>query len=273
MITIGFSALILILGFVKNAGKTLKVGAGLMLVLSIIQYVYLHEQERFFATTELFGAPTVNPIVYWAINVAIVTLMILIGYHYVSRKEEGATLSHYGVKAGIKTIISAIVTAIVAVLIGYGVLYLVDALFKVDFRLWTFAVKTFEDQHVWALLRYAPLFFIYYFIVGLSVNLNTASRAYDGLKGYVVSILHFIGGLILYLVYHYGLLFITGTAGYPAESLSSIIVIGLVPVLLIRAVYNRYFYRRTGNVYVGTFLNTILFTMITIANTALHTIL
>lgn len=272
MISIAGSALILIFGFVKNASKTVKIGSSLLLVLSIVQYIFLSQQERFLETTQWFGAPTVNPIAYWAINVAIVTLMVLIGYHFTAKKAEGATLAHYGFKTGFNTIVSALVTVIVAVLLGYGVLYLVDAVFKVDFRLWTFAVKTFEDQHVWAMLRYAPLFFIYYFIVGLSVNINTASEAYDGIKGYVISILHFIGGLILYLGYHYGLLFLSGTGGYPGESLSSIIVIGLVPVLLIAAVFNRYFYRKTGNVYVGTFLNTILITMITIANTALYTI-
>lgn len=273
MITIGLSALILLFSLVKNSAKSVKMGSGLILGLSIVQYIFLHQQERFFATTEWFGGATVNPILFWAINVAIVMLMILVGYHFVSKKAEGARFANYGLRANIKTIISAFVTAILAVIIGYAVLYLVDAIFRVDFRLWTVAVKTFEEQHVWALLRYAPLFFIYYFIVGISVNVNTASSFYDGWKGYGISILHFIGGLILYLIYHYGLLFITGTGGYPAESLSSIVVIGLVPILLVAAVYNRYFFRKTGNVYVGAFLNTILLTMITLANTVLYTIL
>ncbi|WP_211653422.1 alpha/beta fold hydrolase [Planococcus alpniumensis] len=273
MITIGLAALIFIFSFVKNGDKSIKTGSGLILGIGIVQYIYLRQQERFFATTEWFGAATVNPVVFWAINVAIVTLMILVGYHFVAKKAEGASFASYGLKANAKTIVAALATAIVAVVIGYGLLYLVDALFKVDFRLWTLAVKTFEDQHVWALLRYAPLFFIYYFIVGLSVNVNTASSIYDGWKGYGISILHFIGGLVLYLAYHYGLLFLTGTGGYPAESLSSIIVIGLVPILLVAAIYNRYFFRKTGNVYVGAFLNTILMTLITLANTVLYTIL
>lgn len=259
-------------GTAGSSGKSVKMGSGLILGLGIIQYIFLRQQERFFAATEWFGGPTVNPILFWAINVAIVTLIILIGYHFVSKKAEGALFASYGLRANIKTIVSAFATALVAVLVGYGVLYAVDAIFKVDFRLWTVAVKTFEDQHVWALLRYAPLFFIYFFIVGISVNVNTASRFYDGWKGYGISILHFIGGLVLYLGYHYGLLFITGTAGYPAEALSSIIVIGLVPILLAAAVFNRYIFRKTGNVYVGAFLNTILVTMITVANTALYTI-
>jgi hypothetical protein len=272
MVFIVLSAIVLIHSMVKKSEKSIKTCSSIMLVLAVIQYFYLKQQSKLIETTEFFGAPTVNSIVYWAINVAIVTLMIMVCYHYVSRKPDGATIKNYGVKVSFNSIIASLLTAVVAVVVGYAVLYLVDILFKTDFRIWTFAVKTFEAQHVIALLKYAPLFLVYYFIVGLSVNMNTVSEKYNGIKGYVVSVLHFIGGLVLYLAYHYGLLFMTGTAGYPGESLSSIIVIGLVPVLLIAGIFNRYFYRKTGNVYVAAFLNTLLMTMITVANTTLYTI-
>ena len=270
MIFIVFSAIGLIYSLVKNSDRNIKTGSIIILILSVIQYIHLKLQPTLIATTELFGAPTVNPIIFWAINVTIVTLMVMVSYHYVSKKTEGATIESYGVKATIKTIIAALLTAVVAVVIGYAVLFLVDTVFKTDFRLWTFAIKTFEGHHVIALLKYAPLLFIYFLVLGISINVNTAK--FDGIKGYIVSILFFVGGLVLYLGYHYGSLFITGTAGYPGESLSSIIVIGLVPVLIIAAIFNRYLYRKTGNVYVGAFLNTLLITMITLANTALYTI-
>lgn len=273
MVLIALSAIGVIASAMKKTDRNMGVLAPIMLVLSIIQYVFLRYQGKLTETTQFFGAPTVNPILYWAINVALITLMMMIGYHYISKKPEGATIASYGVKASVKSVVASLVTVLIAVGIGYGILYLIDGIFKVDFRIWTVAVKTFEGHHLFALLKYAPLFFIYYFIVGLSVNMNTATTKYDGFKGYVISALHFIGGLILYLVYQYGLLFTTGTAGYPSESLSSIIVIGLVPVLLVASIFNRYFYRKTGNVYVGAFLNTVLITLITVANTTLYTIL
>ncbi|MFP7479404.1 alpha/beta fold hydrolase [Terribacillus saccharophilus] len=272
MILIAISLIILIYSFVKKSEKNVTICSAVMLVLGGIQYVYLRSQSKLIETSAFFGAPTVNPVVYWAINVAIVTLMIMVCYHFVAKKPYGATINSYGLKASFKAIIASFLTAAIAVIIGYAVLYLVDALFKTDFRIWTFAVKTFEDQHVIALLKYAPLFFIYYFIVGLSINMNTATVKYDGIKGYFVSILHFVGGLLLYLGYHYGILFATGTAGYPDQALSSIVVIGLVPALVVAGIFNRYFFRKTGNVYVAAFLNTLLMTMITIANTALYTI-
>ncbi|MGM8216486.1 alpha/beta hydrolase family protein [Bacillaceae bacterium W0354] len=272
LIIIAVSLVVLIYALVKNAERNIKSASFIMLILGVIQYFFLRNQSKFIETTELLGAPTANPIVYWAINVAIITLMVMATHHFVTKKADGATIANYGVKAGVKSIVAAFVTAVVAIAIGYALLYLIDALFKTDFRIWTFAVKTFEGHHLVALMKYAPLFFIYYFIVGISINMNTASEKFDGVKGYIAAILMFIGGLLLYLGYHYGLLFTTGTAGYPSEALSSIIVIGLVPVLLIAAIFNRYFFRKTGNVYVGAFLNTILMTLITLANTALYTI-
>lgn len=272
MIIIAFSLITFIYSAVKKLDKNIKTASGLLLILGIIQFILLKYRGNLIDTTTLFGAPTTNPVLFWAINVAVVMLMIMVGYHYMAKKPEGATLKNYGVKASVKSIIASLLVAAIAVGVGYGLLYLVDAIFKVDFRIWTVAVKTFESQHLIALLKYAPLFFIYYLVIGISVNANTASSKYDGIKGYIISILHFIGGLILYLGYHYGLLFTTGTGGYPAESLSSIIVIGLVPILLVAAIFNRYFYRKTGNVYVGAFLNTILMTLITLANTALYTV-
>lgn len=272
MIIIALSVIVFIYSLVKGLGSHIKTGSVIMLVISVIQYIILRNQAKITETTQYFGGPTVNTIMFWAINVAILTLIIIVTLHYAWRKSEGASLANYGVKASPKSIIASFVTAFLAIVTGYVVLYFVDAVFKVDFRLWTFAVKTFEDQHVIALLKYAPLFFIYYFIVGLSVNVNTASDKYDGFKGYLISILYFIGGLLLYLGYHYGLLFMTDTAGYPKEALSSIIMIGLVPALLIAAIFNRYFFKKTGNVYVGAFLNTLLITLITVANTTLYTI-
>lgn len=273
LVMIVASAIFFIYFNVKKADKNMKSVSFIILILSVIQYFYLKNQATFIATTELFGSPTTNPVLYWAINVAIVMLMITVGYHYVAKKPEGASIANYGVKASVKSVFAALLTAIITIAIGYGILYFIDAVFKTDFRIWTFAVKTFESQHLVALLKYAPLFFIYYFISGITVNMNTTGEKYEGFKGYLVSILHYVGGLVLYLAYHYGLLFTTGTSGYPEQALSSIIVIGLVPVLAVAAIFNRFLYRKTGNVYVGAFLNTILMTLITLANTALYTIL
>lgn len=271
MIIIGTSLITLIVSLIKNKPKNIKKLSLLMLIISVLQYILIRYRSILVEVNQLFGAPTANTIVYWAINVALITLMILVVKHYISPVVNDKAPKNFGLKANHKTIIASLIVAILSISIGYLVLYIIEAFLKVDFRFWTLAVKTFEIQHLSALLRYAPLFFIFYFIVGLSVNMNTFDERFEGFKGYLTSIFMFVGGLVFYLCYQYGSLFITGVGAFPAESLSSIVVIGLVPVLIIAAIYNRYFYKLTGNIYLGAFINTILMTLILLANTALYT--
>ena len=65
------------------------------------------------------------------------------------------------------------------------------------------------------------------------------------------------------------MLFITGTAMYPDMALNAILLFALIPCLGVAAVYARKLYEKTNNVYLASFTNTILFTMITCANTAM----
>ena len=44
----------------------------------------------------------------------------------------------------------------------------------------------------------------------------------------------------------------------------------LVPSLAIASCLAKYLYKKTGSVYVAAFLNTILMTMMTVANTAIY---
>lgn len=269
-IMIATSLISLIVAYVKDKQTHMKKLSISVLIIGIIQFLMLRYRDTLIEVSEFFGAPTGNTIVYWALNVAIITALVLVISYFASQKAKGVTLDNYGLKTKVKPIFASFVVAVIAIAVGYLMLFIVDAIFKTDFRLWTLAVKTFEAHHLVALMKYAPLFFVFYFVVGLSINVNTADERFEGIKGYLVSIFMFVGGLIFYLLYQYGSLFMTGTAAFPAEALSSIVVIGLVPVLIIAAIFNRYFYRLTGNIYLGAFINALLMTLILLANTALY---
>ena len=101
---------------------------------------------------------------------------------------------------------------ILTVAISYGILYLVDAIFKTDFRIWTWAVKTFESWHLTAALRYIPLFFIFYFVMTIAVNALTSSMKKT--CGYCIAFIQMFGGITVYLALHYGILFATGGAAF-----------------------------------------------------------
>ena len=215
-----------------------------------------------------WNAPTTNQIGYWALVSAIITVLALVITHYTVNKAEGATVKTYGLRGTVKQVLVALLLALTVVVGLYVVVFLIDLIFNTDFRLWVYAVKSFNLHHVVALLKYAPIFFIYYLINSVSVVANT--KDIKGWKGHLYAMFLNAGGLVLFLIYHYGKLFLTGTAAYPTLALQPILLFGLIPSLALAAVFTRKIHEKTNNVWVAVFLNTILFTLITVANTAIY---
>jgi len=109
---------------------------------------------------------------------------------------------------------------------------------------------------------------LYYFVTAITVNANTEFM--KGWIGYLIGCIVNVGGLVLFLILQYGKLFITGTALWPTQALTSILLFALIPTLIVATLFTKSLYKKTGNVYTGAFLNTFLMTMITIANTVVY---
>jgi len=266
------SIIALIISFTKKGDKSLSsviLGPLGLIITSGILYWLISNAANVLTLNSTFNEPTTNQILYWAIVVTAVITIITIATHYIFKSSGQVKLKQYGFIVNWKSILSALITAAVSVIIGYLILFIIDALLTVDFRFWTWAVKTFESRHVYSALRYMPLFFLYFYITGITVNANTERM--NGWKAYLLGCFLIVGGLVIYLILHYGVLFMTGTALWPAQALSSILLFALIPTLIVATFFNKIFYKMTGNVYTGVFVNTILMTMITVANTTLYT--
>ena len=215
-----------------------------------------------------WNAPTTNQIGYWALVSAVITVLALVITHYAVNKEKGETIKSYGLRGSWKQVLVAFLIALIVLVGVYAVVFLINAIFNTDFRLWVYAVKSFDLHHLVAFLKYTPVFFIYYLINSVSVVANT--KDVKGWKGYLYAMFLNVGGLILFLAYHYGKLFITGTAGVPTLALQPILLFGLIPSLALAAVFTKKLYEKTNNVWIAVFLNSMLFTLITVANTTIY---
>lgn len=220
---------------------------------------------------EIFQGPTVSSIAVWAVICAcIATVTMIAVYLFGGRKEQGSSLAHYGIAGSVLTVAAGLLVAVIVVAAGYACLFIVDAVFKVDFRIWTFAVKTFELSAIPAALKYMPFFFIYYLVAGSACISNTNTEKLQGAWGYVLAALTNMGGILIWLALQYGMLFATGSAFYPAAALDGILLMALVPTLAVASCITRLLYKKTGNVWTAAFLNTILMTMMTVANTTIY---
>ena len=217
-----------------------------------------------------YNGPTMNSIGFWALISAAISLLTITIVHFVARKKEGATVKSYGVAANIKQVALALLISIILFVGLYLIVFVIGLLLNVDFRLWVYAIKSFEWHHFVSFLRYVPAYFIFYFINSIVVASNT--KDVKGWKGTLYALFLNIGGLVIFLAYQYGKLFLTGTAAVPSLALPGILLFGLVPSLAVAAIFARKFYEKTNNVWTSAFFNTFLFTMIAVANTTIYLI-
>lgn len=236
-------------------------GFGLMLLSS---HNFLAE------ATPFWSAPSINQIAYWTLACTCISALVMAMVYLVSKASKGVGLEAYGLKVKPISILASFCTALIAFLAGYAIVFLVDMLFKTDFRFWVFAFKTFEPSVIPAALHYLPIFLLYYLVSSTAICINTNTEKLQGIKGYLVAIALNAGGIIVFVARQYITLFATGTAAHPSQALSAILLFGMIPTLTIAACYSRALYKRTGNVWTPAFFNAFLMTMMTLANTAVY---
>lgn len=251
----------------KVAWDITKGGIAIGFACLFVRYLAL-EANNLFVVDHYWNAPTVGQIGFWAIISAAIAVVVLTIVHFTARKRDGATIKSYGLAANVKQVLLALLIAVILFVGLYAVVFLIGWLLNTDFRLWVYAIKSFEWHHFVSFLRYLPIYFIYYFVNSIVVASNT--KNVKGWKGYLYAIGLNIGGLVLFLAYQYGKLFITGTAYVPSLALEGILLFGLVPSLAVAAIFTKKFYEKTNNVWASAFFNTFLFTMITVANTTIY---
>lgn len=233
--------------------------------VSIVTAVIFRFANHVLPLSKSFNEPTTNQIAYWAICNGLIALIVTMFFYAVTKKKEGMTIESYGIKANGRTILASLGTAVFGVAILYAVLFLIQAVFGTDFRFWTMAVRTFKPEFLVVALRYLPFFFIYYLINAVTLNVNTRGRK----NGYLMAVGLNIGGLILWMALQYGMDFVTGVSMMPMQALNGILLIATIPCLAVAAMYARKLFEKTNNVWLAAFTNTILFTLITVTNTAM----
>lgn len=245
--------------------KNMGVGGLVCAIIALALALVANQSAHILPLSHYFNEPTTNQVGYWAIVAGLIIALITAAVYYFDKKNTGTKFADYGISLKASAIGASLVAAVAAVTAAYLVLFAVEAIFGTDFRIWLFAVRTFKADRLVTALRYVPFFLIYYFINVIAVNANTRGRK----LGYLMAVLLNIGGLVLWLLGQYGLDFITGVAMMPGQALNGILLLGLLPSLGIAAVYARKIFEKTNNVWLAAFINTLLFTMITAANTVM----
>ncbi|MBX7501882.1 alpha/beta fold hydrolase [Qipengyuania sp. YG27] len=157
--------------------------------------------------------------------------------------------------------------AIASVAAGYAALWLADALFLTDFRLWVVAIKLPAMHHWTSVAIYlVPLTLAMLAIMRTLAGLTVAQ---DGTgKRMLAAVAALAAGMAAMLAAIYGIFFVSGTLVTAFDPLSTVIAIQFVPVLAALAVIGTFVWRRTGSYRPAGLMAGLLVTLYVVAGTA-----
>jgi pimeloyl-ACP methyl ester carboxylesterase len=220
-------------------------------------------------------------IMFWALGVAVISLILFLVWYYLTKKKSEATMADYGLTwkdAGLKwgKIGKSFLLSFIVVFVAHLTLVISTWWFQTDYRFWIFAVKPLDALHFGITLGYIIPFLFYFLILGIVLHGQMRPGKSDAVMGIgketIINIILLILGYFIFLAYHYIPLFAGGTLGVklPSMSLGGIVLFQYIPIFVIVGLVTTYFYRKTGHVYVGAFLCAMLITWIIVAGQATH---
>lgn len=235
--------------------------------------------DLWFPNTQLYPQDTTNWVSLWAAACGLFACgMVLLVY--VGRLIAKSCLKAKGVDlevdnpfqtARVSTFGNALKTIALALILVIG-LYLIVfinwGIWTVDFRIWTFAIKVFNVANmVPTACRYALFFGIYYVLSGIANQTYRIKNLPDWASIAINAFFNVIG-IFLVTIIQYGVFRTSGVLWQKETNLAYIVLFPVVPVLVIATIFSRLLYKKTGNIWLGSLVNTFLWTMITVSGTA-----
>lgn len=236
--------------------------------------------SKWFPNTQLYPQDTTNWVAMWAVCSALFSLAVILffwlantvvnkiryGDNYLEYQENPFAAGK--IAAGLGGLLKTFVLALLVLGILMAVLYTNWAIWTVDFRIWTLAVKVFDMGVLLpTIVRYGVFFGIFFIVSALFNETYRASNIPEWASTLINVFFNFFG-VLLVIAIQYGEFTATGVMWQPDMNLGYIVLFPMVPILAIATVISRRMTAKTGNMWLGAFINTLLFTLITCSNTA-----
>jgi len=228
-----------------------------------------------FPLNSYFQMPCINGTVLLMLLVGAILLAIFIGTYFLFMKKNNVTFDNLGVRMSGGNIGKSILLALIVFVATYSLLVIADFFFLSDARFWVFSIKTLTPIKFFVLLKYLPFFLFFYLIISLLLNSFTRIRGASETTNIVLMILATITGLAILTILDYTWLFTTGIKLFPyvpfppkmTSALAGLFVWNFLFILPLAAVSARLLFRKTGSIWLGGFVNSLIVTLFSISNT------
>lgn len=233
--------------------------------------------------TWFFPQRMTNAVMIWAVISGTFAAILFVGHHLIGnmilkkQNKEINTIESWGIKMPLKDFLKSVLVGVITISIYFTILNVVQALFHVDYRfIFVMAARRVNFKAVLQLLMYFLPFFVFYFSNSIRVNGSQMhGKLPEGVKLLLAGLMN-IGGLVIILLIQYIVFFRTGTIAFTelpdgtTQWLYVNILFTLLPVIFLMPFFNRWFYKLSGNSYVGPIIICGIFIMMAISNSVAY---
>jgi len=250
------------------------VGALITTALGPLLYLYAYRRAMggFASANALWPQTGTNAYMVWAVMVGLIAIALILLNHFVFTKKQGATAANYGLTSegeGVdwSYIRKALALALCVLVPLYLLLQLIDTVWHVDWRAWVVVMAPLNPLRFKTFFAYLVPFAIYFVpqaILFASFLRVKAGKASVGREMVVNAVMLTLGAGV-WLLFSYLPVLRGGAMWWTTQGIAAIYYIPFMVWWPLVACLFTFFFRKTGRVYVGMLLVTLLFTWINAA--------
>lgn len=222
--------------------------------------------------TWLFPQRMTNAVMLWSIVNGLLGLGLFMLAHFLRHRKRGATLINLKEKPS--NVLKDLLLAFILFCSFYAIIDILYLIFHVDPRFFFICARPLFFSTNWRILvlalMYMPLFFLFYFTNSVRVNCSMRNARWGKVGSIVVACVANCIGLIGIIAAQYIVFAAMGTVWLTETWLYVNLLFGVVPMMILLPIFNRYFYNKTGKVYLGAFVTCLIFIMMTMLNTVTY---
>lgn len=192
----------------------------------------------------------------WSLVCGLFTLLVIRRNYRKYAKPQGLDLREHGAVLSKGKLGRSILLGLLTAAAAYGLVFITDYLFKVEFRIWIlFNFRTFDADKLFAALKILPFMALFYILNSIATNVFNYIRIgkKEWVNTLIVTVLNPLGPILFFAVV-YGYFYATGLMpfDYLAWGVSTMggWIVSVVAVLAVSAITSRIIYKATRNPYI-----------------------
>lgn len=201
----------------------------------------------------------------WAASAGLWTFLLFFSRYFLATKKQGQNASDWNYQISAKNLAKTILLSVLSVAAGYGIVWFANFFFNSNFSLLNYVVRFPNKSMILIILRYLPLFGLFYFANAWTQNIG---RMLNDRKEWVNTLLMCIinvFGLLGVWIFQYYVFSKVGKV--PLNSARVMQTWNFFIVQCLCTVIARRIYLKTGKIYLGAAINTLMFTTIACSHT------